>query len=588
MKKCPRCGGKLADIIYGLPSSEAFELEEKKEVYLGGCSIIIGIEQPKYYCYSCDCKYYKNLTSADEEDVLIPDELDTPAGNRYIFVQYYDDLTEDFEGRSYSYKSDLDLEIGDYVEVERTSQKVIGIITDIDYFNDEDAPYPYDKLKSVIRKIDPVELRSDSDWKNIETKESRNLILNTMFGKLQIKRFIELLRDKHKWKDVNDLYYYPKFNTFFYKDAKYSAFFHAEYETEVITQSMYFIILKDSIKVEIPKEGTADNELYVIARQFCIDNNIDYYDDTDILEYTDEKRQFYNDKASTYVEPKDYTSIDEIIEDLENYEPTKYIEHDPPYYVEGDDIIHIAGFIDYPNSRIFNISKFLRDNNYVDDKYYDRERYPELFEEQWDNYNYEKLDRKRLSYMILRSFNVERIAEGTIDHLCRDEYMLRAVKRLKELGPIKDDETIDEDYEIYDEDAIIDLSIKMLDKIKYKDIIMMSFAEPGAMGEPGGIIFLLNNLKAYHTNYCYDGMDIKNLYSIFPPLETIKCGFHEVKDLDDNWDWLDMGFGNYLFIRKDIYDDYVKLVEQEITEEPREGHLYNRWIELAEQLLSNK
>lgn len=61
MPKCPNCNEKLVKIIYGYPTAEAFEKSQKKQLYLGGCMIPIGIEQPIYHCYNCSRNYCKNL-----------------------------------------------------------------------------------------------------------------------------------------------------------------------------------------------------------------------------------------------------------------------------------------------------------------------------------------------------------------------------------------------------------------------------------------------------------------------------------------------------------------------------------------------
>jgi len=498
--------------------------------------------------------------------------------NKFYFIEYLDKPNT----KTYCYKAVDDYEIGDIVEVERSNQLVFGKILDIKYYSKEE-PYLFDKLKKIIRKVDSVELRSEEEWKDIELKEYHDLLLNSMFGKLQIKRFMNIL--KYPIKGAN-LYFYPKFNTFFYKDENEKIYIHAEYETEVITQEMYRIIEKESIKVDKFNEIDNDNKLYTFVRKFCIDTDIDYYDDTDILEFNEEKEKFNTNKKK-YEEPKDYESIDEIIKDLEEYKKVIYVTPDPAYYIENDRIIHNIGFIDYQNPRIFNIPEFLLKNNYIDNKYYNIKDYPELFDDDIKNYNYEILLRKRLSYVILRSFNIERINEGTIDSMCRNGYMLRAVKRLRKLGKIKDNEEIEES-DFYDIDAVLNLTPNILKTLKYEDVLMMSFAEPGAMGRPGEINFYFKNNRIYTMNYCYDHkLKIEDLFELFPPLSNTHFFIDNVSNLDSDCEWLSMGFGNYLIVKKSIYDDFKELIDKEITEEFKEGELYNRWVELAKKFNSN-
>lgn len=57
--KCPNCNDNLVEIIYGMPQMEYINKAKKKEVYLGGCEIVI--PHPIYHCYKCNRNYYKNL-----------------------------------------------------------------------------------------------------------------------------------------------------------------------------------------------------------------------------------------------------------------------------------------------------------------------------------------------------------------------------------------------------------------------------------------------------------------------------------------------------------------------------------------------
>jgi hypothetical protein len=49
---CPACGSRdAAPIVYGYPSSETWEAEERGEVVIGGC--LVGPESPDYECRQC-------------------------------------------------------------------------------------------------------------------------------------------------------------------------------------------------------------------------------------------------------------------------------------------------------------------------------------------------------------------------------------------------------------------------------------------------------------------------------------------------------------------------------------------------------
>lgn len=64
---CPKCKGKLLDIVYGMPGPEMFEKANKHEVYLGGCCITE--HDPKYFCPKCHKEFFEDLTELVSEDL---------------------------------------------------------------------------------------------------------------------------------------------------------------------------------------------------------------------------------------------------------------------------------------------------------------------------------------------------------------------------------------------------------------------------------------------------------------------------------------------------------------------------------------
>ena len=63
--KCPNCGNKLIEIVYGMPDSEIGEKAMKGEIFLGGCIVDDAI--PKYHCNSCERSYFENLKDYIDE-----------------------------------------------------------------------------------------------------------------------------------------------------------------------------------------------------------------------------------------------------------------------------------------------------------------------------------------------------------------------------------------------------------------------------------------------------------------------------------------------------------------------------------------
>ena len=46
-KKCPECGGRLLEILWGLPMYEAFEAAQRGEIALGGWPLRPAVYRPE-------------------------------------------------------------------------------------------------------------------------------------------------------------------------------------------------------------------------------------------------------------------------------------------------------------------------------------------------------------------------------------------------------------------------------------------------------------------------------------------------------------------------------------------------------------
>lgn len=263
------------------------------------------------------------------------------------------------------------------------------------------------------------------------TDDYYDVILNTIFSRLPIKKLMCYMKNKVEENTV--LYYSKRLNFLFYKttiDRFHSNYFDVDNKM-IFRNEVYRIILRESVEVPIyNKLEFSDEELYEKAIIYCQENKIVFYDDTDITEYSDIKEKY--DTKERYIEPKEFESIEEIIEYLEKYTKAEYKKPTPDYYIDKGRVISFAGSLCY-DTRVFKIPGYLEENNYVDRKYYNRENYGEFFEEDWKTWNYEELDFPRLSYLILRTFNVERMSEGVVDNLIKSGILLKLLKRTIEL-----------------------------------------------------------------------------------------------------------------------------------------------------------
>lgn len=50
--QCPRCGGELLPIVWGMPDQDTWEAGERGELYIGGC-IVPADPWPRRACNAC-------------------------------------------------------------------------------------------------------------------------------------------------------------------------------------------------------------------------------------------------------------------------------------------------------------------------------------------------------------------------------------------------------------------------------------------------------------------------------------------------------------------------------------------------------
>lgn len=57
-RKCPQCQSKnVVEILYGMPTKEAFDDAEEGKLLIGGCCI--SEDSPEWYCNDCEHEFGK-------------------------------------------------------------------------------------------------------------------------------------------------------------------------------------------------------------------------------------------------------------------------------------------------------------------------------------------------------------------------------------------------------------------------------------------------------------------------------------------------------------------------------------------------
>ena len=135
--------------------------------------------------------------------------------------------------------------------------------------------------------------------------------------------------------------------------------------------------------------------------------------------------------------------------------------------------------------------------------------------------------------------------------------------------------------------------------INYDDVILVFFAESGAIGEAGRVDIITdktNEYKWYKTNYTFIGVtevieklsDIvreeEKLFNILPILKELNFNHTLIREshwINDEWWLADLGFGNHLLIRdKELTEKLTKKFSNcQINE------LYKLWEEIVKKEL---
>lgn len=79
---------------------------------------------------------------------------------KYVSVVYDDDIVaKAINEPSFYYKTDIEnISVDDKVLVDRSGKEVVGIVTKVEYFKKDNAPYPLEKTKDIIKITEKVTL----------------------------------------------------------------------------------------------------------------------------------------------------------------------------------------------------------------------------------------------------------------------------------------------------------------------------------------------------------------------------------------------------------------------------------------------
>lgn len=126
-------------------------------------------------------------------------------------------------------------------------------------------------------------------------KQYTEFLENMISDNLSIKKFMQMLKLYAQLRR-GSFYYYPLFNCFFYSYAGHYLLMGGK--GELFDQSLYPKMIKNSVVLPLVGKTLDDQELYVVARDFCREYHISYIDDTRDAKLKPKKQQYVQDVKS--------------------------------------------------------------------------------------------------------------------------------------------------------------------------------------------------------------------------------------------------------------------------------------------------
>jgi len=134
----------------------------------------------------------------------------------------------------------------------------------------------------------------------------------------------------------------------------------------------------------------------------------------------------------------------------------------------------------------------------------------------------------------------------------------------------------------------IDLTREKFDRLKNENLVAITMASGGAMGDPSAIELVDKNLNVYYTHF--GDYSNEELEKVIPFLATLHVEFDNIKGTGDNWSGLYTGYGNYLFVRPKYKEPIEKYIEKNYSDSEvgLTVELYSHWYEALKNIIKEE
>ena len=145
--------------------------------------------------------------------------------------------------------------------------------------------------------------------------------------------------------------------------------------------------------------------------------------------------------------------------------------------------------------------------------------------------------------------------------------------------------SIEKDFTIKNLNKQIELCNADLNKATFKNVMFLSFAEGGAMGCPGKIIFYVKTGEGYSLNYVYRDADLNKVKELCPVLQECFFGMFGIRSkVPAGWNYVNLGMGNHLIVNDEVYEAFTEKIDMD-TEQ---SVIYQIWKKVAYEILKEK
>ena len=116
------------------------------------------------------------------------------------------------------------------------------------------------------------------------------------------------------------------------------------------------------------------------------------------------------------------------------------------------------------------------------------------------------------------------------------------------------------------------------------DLVAISIAAGGAMGDPGAIEFITSQGRYFYANPVYENITLEQVNFACPLLSEIQLGIFGCIEKPKGWEYIYLGYGNHLLINDSIYIPF-QLGTKQKQEQIKQSLLYNNWKNIVEECI---